>query len=135
VTINITAVNDAPAAVAKTATVQAGNSVGITLSGTDVDGDALTFAVLSNPASGTLSGISPNLTYTPNSGFSGADSFTYRANDAALASATVTVSITVTSAPNNGGGGGGGGATGLPFLLLLGGLLARARLRAARASC
>jgi hypothetical protein len=134
VTVNITPVNDAPAAVAKTASVQSGQSVGITLSGTDVDGDTLTFALVTNPASGTVSGAPPNVTYTPNSGFTGADSFTYRVSDAALSSPAVTVSITVTAAPNTGGGGGGGGgATSLPFLALLGGLLACARRRAARA--
>jgi len=133
VTISITAVNDAPAAVARSATVQAGQSVGITLSGSDVDGDPLSFAVITNPVSGAIGGSPPNITYTPNSGFSGADSFTYRASDATAFSPTVTVSITVTPAPNTGGGG-GGGATGLPLLALLGSLLAYARLRAARAT-
>jgi hypothetical protein len=134
VTVNITPVNDPPAAVAKTASVQSGSSVGITLTGTDIDGDALTFTVVNGPGSGTVSGSPPNVTYTPSSGFTGADSFTYRANDATLSSAAVAVSITVTAAPpNTGGGGGGGGAMGLPLLALLGGLLAR-RLRAARLS-
>lgn len=140
VTISITPVNDQPAAVAKTATVQSGKSVAITLTGTDIDGDALTFTVVTGPASGTISGTPPNITYTANSGFTGADSFTYRANDATLSSTPVTVSITVTPASStggggggNGGGGGGGGATGLPLLALLAGLLARQRWRAARA--
>lgn len=34
------------------------------------------------PSNGTLSGTAPNLTYTPDSGFSGRDSFTYYATDA-----------------------------------------------------
>ena len=34
----------------------------IVLSGTDADGDALTFTVTVNPAHGTLSGTAPNLT-------------------------------------------------------------------------
>lgn len=132
VTINITPVNDPPAAVAKTASVQSGKSVGITLTGTDIDGDALTFNVVTGPTSGTVGGSPPNVTYTPNADFTGADSFTYRAKDATLSSPPVTVSITVTQASNtSSGGGGGGGAMGLPFLVLLAGLLVRRRLRAA----
>jgi hypothetical protein len=40
-----------------------------------------------------------SFTYTPNAGFSGADSFTYEANDGTVDSAAATVSITVTNAP------------------------------------
>ncbi len=47
------------------------------------------------PENGTLSGTAPNLTYTPNSGYRGADSFTYTANDGVVDSAPATVSITV----------------------------------------
>jgi hypothetical protein len=131
ITINITPVNDAPVADAKTATVAAGKSVAIALSGSDVDGDALTFAVVTQPGSGKLSGTPPNLTYKASKGFSGVDTFTYRASDAALNSAPVTVSVTVTAAA----GGGGGGATDLALLSMLAALAAlalRARLRAAR---
>jgi hypothetical protein len=135
VTINIVPVNDPPVAASKTATVESGQSVGITLTGTDIDGDALTYTVVAGPASGTLSGTPPNVSYRSNAGFTGSDSFTYRVNDAALASAPVSVSITVTAAStgggNNGGGttGGGGGATELIFLALLAALLARSRYR------
>lgn len=73
-----------------------GTPVGVTLSGSDVDGDALTFAVVGAPVHGTLSGTGANLTYTPAAGYSGADSFTYKANDGHVDSAAGTVSITVT---------------------------------------
>jgi hypothetical protein len=131
ITINITPVNDAPVAHAKTATVESGKSIGVVLTGSDVEGDALTFAVVSQPASGKLSGTPPNLTYKSNKGFTGVDTFTYRASDAALDSAPVTVSVTVTAAT----GGGGGGATDLALLSMLAalaGVAVRARLRAAR---
>ena len=59
------------------------------------DGDSLTYAIVSGPGNGTLSGIAPNLTYTPASGFSGSDSFTFRAKDAVVNSNLATVSITV----------------------------------------
>ncbi len=69
--------------------------VGITLSGSDPDGDPLTSTVASNPINGSLSGTAPNLTYTPNAGYSGDDSFTFKVNDGAVDSNIATVSITV----------------------------------------
>jgi hypothetical protein len=67
----------------------------VTLVATDPDGDALTYAVVSGPSHGTLSGTAPDLTYTPASGFAGQDSFTYRANDGELDSNVATVAILV----------------------------------------
>ena len=55
---------------------------------------------MSGPANGTLSGSPPNLTYTPNSGYSGPDSFTFNANDGITYSNIATVSITVSAAGN-----------------------------------
>src|SRR3989338_8005603 len=52
-------------------------TVGITLTGSDPDGDPLTFTVASNPANGALAGLAPNLTYTPAANFNGSDSFTF----------------------------------------------------------
>jgi VCBS repeat-containing protein len=95
VTITVGAVNDAPVAQDLTATTDEDTAVGITLTATDVDGDPLTYTVLTGPAHGTLSGTAPNLTYTPATNYTGADSFTYQANDGALDSNTATVTITV----------------------------------------
>ncbi len=69
----------------------------ITLSGTDADGDPLTYSIVSNPINGTLSGTPPNVTYRPNTNFNGSDSFTFRVNDGQTNSATASVSITVTA--------------------------------------
>src|SRR5207237_1253322 len=71
-------------------------AVAITLSGSDAEAAPLTFAVVSGPANGTLSGTPPNLTYAPNLDFNGSDSFTFKANDGQLDSATATVSINIT---------------------------------------
>ena len=68
----------------------------ITLTGSDVDGDTLTFSVVTAPAHGTLSGTAPNLTYTPAANYNGPDSFTFKVNDGPADSAAATVSITVT---------------------------------------
>ena len=50
---------------------------------------------IAEKTNGALSGIPPNLTYAPNAGFSGADSFTFKVNDGTFDSAEATVSITV----------------------------------------
>jgi len=96
VSITITPVNDAPVANAQAVTTLEDTAAGITLTGSDVENDALTFTVLTSPTKGTLSGTAPNLTYTPNSNENGSDSFTFRVNDGALDSAAATVSITIT---------------------------------------
>jgi hypothetical protein len=69
--------------------------VAFTLTGSDPDDDPITFAVSSNPLHGILSGAAPDLIYTPNPGFSGVDSFTFKTNDGLLDSNTATVTIHV----------------------------------------
>ncbi len=56
-----------------------------------------TFAAVTNPANGTLTGIAPNLTYTPNANFTGTDTFTFRATNSNGESATGTISISINS--------------------------------------
>lgn len=101
INISITAVNDAPVAAPVTVAGTQNQSVNVTLAGSDVDGDALSYTVLSQPINGSLSGTAPALVYTPGSGFSGTDSFTYRVSDGALSSqgAGVTISIGTGSVP------------------------------------
>jgi hypothetical protein len=103
VLINVAAVNDAPAANAQSLSATAGVATAITLTATDVDSPTLTYTVLSNPSNGTLGGTPPAVTYTPTAGFSGTDSFTFRANDGSLNSnpATVTISVTGPVAANS----------------------------------
>lgn len=97
VAVTITAVNDAPVATAQTVTTPEDTAKAITLAGTDAEGAALTFAVETSPAQGILSGVAPNLTYTPTANFNGSDSFTFQVNDGALSSAPATVTITVSA--------------------------------------
>ena len=73
--------------------------VAITLTASDAKGDALTFAIVSNPTDGALSGTAPNVTYTPNVGFTGTDSFTFKANDGIVDSNIATLTIEVAAAP------------------------------------
>lgn len=88
--------NDAPSAAPQVVTTAEETSVNITLSGSDIEGSPLTFAIATPPANGTLSGTAPNITYTPNTNYNGPDSFTFTANDALLSSAPATISINVT---------------------------------------
>ena len=97
VSITVTAGNDAPMATPQSVSTSEDTAVAITLTGTDPESDPLTFAVLTQPSNGTLSGAAPNLTYTPNANYNGADSFTFTASDATLDQRAVTVSITVTA--------------------------------------
>ena len=100
VTITVTAVvvNNPPVANPQSVTTAANTAKAITLTGSDPDGDPLTYNLVSNPAHGTLAGSAPSLTYTPASGYSGSDSFTFKANDGKVDSGTATVTITVTPA-------------------------------------
>lgn len=68
-----------------------------TLTGTDANGDPLTFHIIAPPSHGTLSGTAPNLTYTPAADYFGPDSFTFTANDGQVDGNTGTVSISVTA--------------------------------------
>ena len=91
----LTVSNSAPVAIAQTLAVTAGDPLSITLAGTDADGDALGYAVVAPPARGTLEGTPPELTYTPEPGYAGTDSFRFEASDGGLVSTPATVSITV----------------------------------------
>lgn len=67
----------------------------ITLTSYDVDEDPLTYSIVASPASGSLSGVLPNITYTPNLNYYGTDSFSFKVNDGLADSNTSTISITV----------------------------------------
>jgi hypothetical protein len=94
-----TVLNAPPQADSKTITAVAGRGTPVTLSGRDLEGAPITFAVVSQPRNGQLSGTAPALVYTPNAGFSGADSFDYKTRDGFQDSAVATVTIDVQSPP------------------------------------
>jgi uncharacterized repeat protein (TIGR01451 family) len=101
VTLTVNAVNDPPVATPQTLTGTSGSPLNVTLSGTDIDGDTLSFSIATPPANGSLSGLPPALVYTPNPGFSGMDGFTFTASDgqATSAPALVTLDIAGVNAP------------------------------------
>ena len=76
------------------------------LTGSDPDTNIIFFQLvnISGPTSGTLTGTPPNMTYTPNLGFAGSDSFTYKAfdfppGDPSVVDATVTITVVANQAP------------------------------------
>lgn len=96
--------NAPPVANAQTVFVSFDTSRAIVLAGFDPENDPLTFNLVANPTSGSLSGTPPNLTYTPDSGFSGTDSLQFTVRDGEYESDPAEVTIVVRSegvtAPN-----------------------------------
>ena len=96
-TVTVTPVNDSPVSAAQSVTTVEDISVEITLSGSDIDGDTLTYEIVTNSLNGTVTLSDNKASYLPNSGYFGADSFTYKINDGTEDSSVETISITVTS--------------------------------------
>lgn len=102
VSITINPVNDPPVASNTSTTVNKNTPKNITLPASDVDQDQLVYIIVDPPAHGSLS---PDQTasriYTPDNGYTGPDSFSFKANDGQVDSNTAVFSITVikTNAP------------------------------------
>ena len=100
VTLTVNAVNDIPVVQPISVVMFADSSEAITLLGSDIDGDTLTFAISAQPTNGGVV-INNNIaTYTPAIGYIGSDSFVYVANDGVVDSALAVVSITVNALNN-----------------------------------
>jgi VCBS repeat-containing protein len=105
VTLNVTAVNDAPEAVNDGYTVAEDHLLtvlvaqGVVTNDRDQDGDTLSAVLERTTANGILVLNSDgSFTYTPTAHFNGTDSFTYRAHDGQVPSAnSATVTLTVTA--------------------------------------
>ena len=96
VTLNVTFVAQPPVASPAMVTVNENNPKVITLTGTDPQSYPLTFTLATNPTHGSVSLSTPNATYTPNTNYLGADSFTFLAYDGTQYSAlAATVSLSV----------------------------------------
>lgn len=108
-TVTVSAVNDAPKAVADDYSLSQGDTlnvaavVGVLANDTDVESDPLAATKLNGPAHGSATlNVNGSFDYTPNANFYGTDSFTYRASDASSNSNPATVSILVCARPTNG---------------------------------
>ena len=88
VTLTLQPVNDAPVAIAKTYEAIVDNPLDLLLAGIDVEGDALSFSLLSAPNHGVLTGEPPEMRYTPDEGYVGLDAFEFQVSDGDQVSAT-----------------------------------------------
>jgi hypothetical protein len=97
--LDIACVNDCPTAGSQTVSANMGVAKSITLTGSDVDGNALQYAVVQAPAHGVLI-VQPNgaATYTSAAGYTGPDSFSYTVTDGTCVSSAGVVTINVISA-------------------------------------
>ena len=101
-TVNITilAVNDVPIAMPpiNTTTLAEDTNINIILSGSDVDGDSLTYQITTQPANGSITLNGNIATYTPNANYNGSDSFAFTVTDDTNASSQpVVVNITISA--------------------------------------
>ncbi|WP_374326246.1 tandem-95 repeat protein [Azonexus sp.] len=96
--VTVLPVNDMPTAKDETASLDEDGSVILRplANGADVDGDALTLRIVSQPAHGTLTkNADGSYTYTPVANWSGEDSFTYVVNDGKQDSNVATMRLIV----------------------------------------
>ena len=99
VSITVTHVNHPPVANDDSASTTQDTPVTVSVltNDTDPDNDLLTVSGTSTPAHGsTVVNAGATVTYTPDTGYSGPDSFTYDVSDGNGGTASATVSITVT---------------------------------------
>lgn len=96
ITATIIPVNDPPVAHDSAFTVAEGGSYSGAVNATDVDGDELTFSIVSGPGLGTLV-FNPdgNFSYQAHLGSGGPDGFSFLANDGLADSSVANVSITI----------------------------------------
>lgn len=98
VTINVQgAPNQPPTATNDTisTTVGVAGSTNLADNISDFENDPLTLSIDTQGANGTASLSGTTVTYTPNPGFAGTDSFIYKVTDTSNGSATATVNVTV----------------------------------------
>jgi len=117
-TMTITVVgNQAPVAAAASTSTNEDQLRDVTLTGSDPDGDTLAFAVVDQPANGTVSAPAPascdpsgecttTVTYTPSPNFPQGttavdDPFTFTVSDGSATSAKGTVAVTVNPVPDD----------------------------------
>ena len=96
ITVTVSAVNDIPTVADVAVSTTEDTSVEMTLTGSDIDEDSLTFSI-GEATNGTVSLDGAVVTYTPNANFNGTDSFTYTANDGTTDSAEATITVTVSA--------------------------------------
>lgn len=88
--------NTVPQAIDQNLTLNEDNSIAIVLSGSDADGNTLSYRIVRNPRHGQLQGSTTNLRYVPTLNYNGNDNFTFVANDGKVDSPAATVRLSIT---------------------------------------
>ncbi len=94
--IVVSRANDQPVAESNSIATQEDTPISITLTGSDSDGDSLSFYVVKETSYGSLSGTGAGMIYTPEKDFNGSDNFTFKVSDGSKESTAATISIAVT---------------------------------------
>jgi hypothetical protein len=99
-TVTVNNTNDGPTAVNDTASTAANTAVTIAVldNDTDLEADTLSINSVSPSSNGTTTISGTSIIYTPNTDFSGTDTFTYEATDTTGQTSIGTVNVTVTVA-------------------------------------
>ena len=98
VSVAIAPVNDAPTAAALSLSATEDLVASGKLSGADLDGEALTYSIVTNGAKGKAvitDATTGAFTYAPSANSNGSDSFTFTVNDGTLDSGLATVSVAI----------------------------------------
>jgi len=93
--IIVVAVNDPPVAQNLARHVEPGIATLVSLHADDPEGDPVAYEIVTPPLHGTAVLLGDTVTYTPSPGFTGDDSFTYRAGDGKDLGGPATVSLEV----------------------------------------
>jgi hypothetical protein len=75
-------------------------TVNVLANDSDPDGNTITVASVTQPAHGSVTNNTSNVTYTPAANYFGSDAFSYTASDGNGGTATASVSVTVSERPN-----------------------------------
>jgi LPXTG-motif cell wall-anchored protein len=101
--VAVTSVNDAPVAIddSETTLPDTPVTIDVLVNDSDADGDVLTVVSTTQPANGTVA-INPDgtITYTPDAGFTGVDTFSYAVADGNGSTTSATVTVTVSTENN-----------------------------------
>lgn len=112
ISITVSPVNDPPVSFDNAYSTATDTSLvvaapGVLANDTDIESSTLTAVLASAPSHGLLTlNVNGGFTYTPASGYTGPDAFTYKASDGSLESSTSTVTLSVGLAnrpPSSGG--------------------------------
>lgn len=90
--------NETPVADDQAVSTDTETAIDITLTGSDPNGDTLTYSIVSFPTFGAITGVAPDITYTPNGVFTGDETLEFTVSDDTRTSNPGVVTITVESA-------------------------------------